>query len=148
METRLKGQEVVIRITRGGRAEATITAVKDFTLSFDIDQLDEGYLGEKQNRFDEVAVGSSGTITVTPEGPEVLRMIDFIVKRAARNPSIDIANSAVNVTARFEFPDGRRPKLIVRDLKFGTIPINVGDRKSFVSISFPFKAPLPKLVEA
>lgn len=145
-DNRLKGQDVVVRITRQGRLEAQITAVKDFAINVDAASIQEGYLGEPEDRFDDIVNGCSGSITVAHEGPEVLRLVQFIIDRAQRKIVGDDAK--INVTARFNFPDGRRPRVMVRDLKFDQIPIGASGRAEYVNTTFSFKAPTPKILES
>lgn len=145
-DTRLKGQEVVIRFTRQGRLESQVTAVKDFTINVDLATIQEGYLGEPEDRFDDIVNGCSGSISIVHEGPEVLRLIQFIIDRAQRKIVGDDAK--INVTARFNFPDGRRPRVMIRDLKFDAIPIGASGRAEYVGSTFSFKAPVPRILES
>lgn len=133
-------------MTRQGRLEGQVTAVKDFTLQLDVATVEQGYLGETSNRFDDVVNGCSGSFGVTAEGPEVLRLVDFISQRAQRRISA-AEDIRINVTARFNFPDGRRPRMLIQDLKFDAIPISAPSRTDYVGITFSFKAPPPRLIE-
>jgi len=143
-DTRLRGQEVTVRMARGGVTENTITAVKNFSLSIDMATLEEQYLGETSKRFDDIAHGCSGSFSVDVEDPAVFALIDFIVARAQRkvNPN----QETVNITARFQFPDGRRTRAMIKDVKFDAIPIEVGGRESYVGTSFSFKAGIPRFL--
>lgn len=145
-ETRIKGQEVVIRLTRQGRFEGQVTAIRDFSLQLDLQTIQQGYLGETSDRFDDVVNGCSGSLTLNAEGPEVFRLIDFIVRRAQRQIAAG-EDVVISATFRFNFPDGRRARMAVRDMKFDAIPINAASRQDYVGISLPFKAPVPRLIE-
>lgn len=136
---------MVVRLARENITEAQVTAFKDFTTSFDLATLEEGYLGETENRFDDIANGSSGSFTIDAEGPEVFRLINFIVERAQRRR--DVNTSRVNATASYQFPDGRRPRLLTKDMKFDAIPISTGGRDAYVNAAFSYKAPVPRLIE-
>jgi len=139
-ETRIKGQEVTVRITRQGVPEVTVTAIKDITIQFDMATIEEGYLGETTMRKDDIFNGVSGSMTIDAESQDLFELIEFIKLRAQRDPSIPVANSRINATATFAFPNGQRPRIIVRDMKFDAIPIAVSSRDSFVNASLSFKA--------
>lgn len=143
-ERRLRGQEVSVRITRNGVLESTITAIRDFSVSFDLEVITEGYLGETENRFDDIINGCSGSFSVALEGPELLRFVTFLSERAQRRQD---ANIAVNITTRLSLPDGRTPRVQIKDVKFDAVPINVGGRNQYVASSFSFKGPVPKVIE-
>ena len=141
-ETRIKGQEVVIRLSRGNALEAQITAIKDCTLTLDLATIQEGYLGESEDRFDDVVHGASGSLTITHEGPEVLRLMMFIRDRAQRK-----ATGQINMTMRFNYPDGRRARVLVKDMKFDALPIASPGRVEYVNTPLAFKCPTPRLLE-
>jgi hypothetical protein len=144
-DNRIKGQEVAIRITRQGRLEAQITAIKDCTLNLDSATIEEGYLNETSNRFDDVVNGASGSFGVTNEGPELLRLVDFISQRAQRR--ITGGDLRINLTGRFSWPDGRRARMMFSDLKFDQVPIAMPGRAEYVTSTFSFKCSPPKLLE-
>jgi hypothetical protein len=137
-ETRLRGQEVTLRLVRGRDVEATVTAFKDFTVQFDLATMEEGYLGELTMRKDDIYNGVSGSFTVDAESQDLFVLMDFIKRRAQRK--IPVNQSTINVTARFTFPNGETPKLLIRDLKFDAIPIAVPGRNAYVNGSFSYKA--------
>lgn len=139
-ETRIKGQEVTVRISRQRQIEASITAIKDLTIQFDFATLEEGYLGEKTMRKDDIFNGLSGSMTIDAESQDVFQLIEFIKLRAQRDPSISLADSRINATATFAFPNGQRPKIVVRDMKFDAIPIGVPSRDGYVNMTLSWKA--------
>lgn len=135
-ETRIRGQEVSLRLTRNNSPERTITAFRSFTLQYDLEKLSEGYLGETTKRQDEIFNGGSGNFELDPESQDLFVLIDFIKQRAQRR--LPVNTSKVNATARFSFPDGTTPRLVLSDMKFGSIPINVAGRESYVSSTFDY----------
>lgn len=143
-ELRIRGQEVSIRITRGNTPQASITAIKDFTIQLDLAQLDEGYLGETTNRKDDIFNGVSGSFTVHPEGQDILLLNDFIKRRAQRDPST--INQKVNCTARLTFPNGDTPRVLISDMKFGPIPLTVSGRDAYVTNGYTYSAEDAKLI--
>jgi hypothetical protein len=137
-ETRIRGQEVSIRISRNANVESTITAVKDFTVQLDMATLDEGYLGETTMRKDDIFNGVSGSFTIDHESQDILVFMDFIKQRAQRR--IPVNQSRANATGRFTFPNGDVPRLLIPDMKFDAIPISVPGRNAYVNSSFSYKA--------
>lgn len=137
-ETRIRGQEVSIRITRANRIETTLTAIKDFTVQWDFASSEEGYLGETTMRKDMIFNGMSGSMTIDAEGQEMLLFIEFLKQKAQRK--IDINENQVNATARFTFPNGQTPRLLIRDMEFDGVPFAAGSRDAYVNGTFPWKA--------
>jgi hypothetical protein len=136
-ETRLRGQEVTIRLARGNEVEATITAITDFTAQLDLAILSEGYIGETTMRKDDIYNGTSGGFTVHNESQELFTFVDFLARRAQR--LIPVNESTVNAVGRFTFPNGQTPRLLIRDMKFGAIPIAVPSRDAYVNTGFTYE---------
>ncbi len=82
---RIKGQEVSIIITRGGELEAELVDVKscEFTPQFEIKE--QGYLGEKTNRHDDIFNGVKGSLELHIHSGDVFDFIQAIKDRAQRN---------------------------------------------------------------
>ena len=143
-ETRIKGQEVVVRITRGASVLQTFTAFRSIDVRFQLQVISVGYLGETTERKDDVFKGVSGTLELDTADQEALVFADYLVRRAQRK--IDAASSRVNVTATFNFPHGQSPRLLLRNLAFGEIGFNAAGRESYVANSYPFEAEQPRLI--
>jgi hypothetical protein len=143
-ETRLRGQEVTLRIAQGNIVQTAITAFKSFNVQYDTSIIEQGYLGETQNRFDDIIKGCSGAFAVDAEGPEVLVLNDFVAQRAQRrqNPNVQ-----VNITGAFSFPDGRTPRLLIKDIKFDPMNVQIGARDQYVGVAYSYKGPVPKLIQ-
>lgn len=137
METRIKGQEVAIRLSVGGDVQNTITAIRDFNVQLDVELTDEGYLGETTNRKDEIFNGISGAFTVDPESQDLILLSDFVKRRAQRRADAPLSRT-INATVRFNFPNGDAPLVLVPDMKFGPMNIQVPDRGSYVSEPFSY----------
>jgi len=137
-ELRIKGQEMTVRLARGSIVEQTLTAIADLTISLDLATIDQGYLGETSNRKDDIFNGVSGTLTLHPEGQEAFEFADFLVRRAQRDPVT--SGVAVNLTARYTFPNGDTPIVLVKDMKFGALPIAASGRDAFISMALSYVA--------
>lgn len=135
---RIRGQETVFRVTRNGRLEATLTAVKTFSIVMNIAQLTEGYAGETSDRHDMIYKGVTGNFNFHPESQDALTLIDLIVQRAKRRTAQ--AAAVVSVVSTLNFPNGERPRIAIADIQLGDIPVNMGGREAYVDITFPFAA--------
>ncbi len=136
-ELRLMGKEVSLRLTRSGVFQREITAIKSLVFQFDIDEKEEGYLGETADRQDVNYKRVSGNFVVHHESPDSIDLMKAIADRAQRR----IANDEV-VTATFRavFPDGRTRRVTIPDMKFGALGFNVGGRGDYVDTTFPYRA--------
>lgn len=138
METRLRGQEVSARIARGNEVIAAITAFRDLTIQVDLEKLSEGYLGETTERKDDIVTGASGSFTIDVEDQSHFQLIETIKERAQRR--LPVNETRINLTARFTLPNGQTPLALVRDMKFGALPINIASRRDYVNTSFDWSS--------
>lgn len=129
--TRLLGQDVEVRITRGGRPQSTITAIKSLTFTVNTRVLTEMYLGESRNRKDTIFDDVGLNIVFHPESADAIDMIVGIANRAiSRDPNAD----QVNVIFRVSFPNGEVRRITVPKVEFDPISINVSNRDAYVDI--------------
>lgn len=135
---RVRGAEVQFRLTRNGTLEKTLTAVKSFTFEAMIEVKQEGYIGETNDRFDDIFKGCSGTVVFHPESQDAWTLVAFIRDRAARRSAQ--ANHRINVKMVASMPDGTRPSILVPDLKFENIPLNIPARDQYVEMTLSWKA--------
>jgi hypothetical protein len=135
---RVRGAEVQFRLTRNGTLEKTLTAVKSFTFEAMIEVKQEGYVGESNDRFDDIFKGCQGTVVFNPESQDAWTLMAFIRDRAARR--VAQANHRINTKFVANMPDGTRPSITVPDLKFENIPFNVSARDAYVEINLSWKS--------
>ena len=135
---RVRGAEVQVRLTRNGVLEKTLTAVKSFTFEAMIEVKQEGYVGESNDRFDDIFKGCQGTIVFHPESQDAWTLIAFVRDRASRRSAQ--ADHHINVKFVANLPDGTRPSITVADIKFENIPLNAPARDQYVEVNLSFKA--------
>ncbi len=135
---RVRGAEVQVRLTRNGALEKTLTAIKSFSFEAMLEIKQEGYLGESNDRFDDIYKGCSGNLTFHPESQDAWTLIAFIRDRAARRSAQ--ASSHDNVKFVADLPDGTRPSITVPDLKFSNIPMNASARDAYVEMTLTWNA--------
>lgn len=132
MAQRIKGQEVTIFVQNQGVPVASLTDIQNFSLTFNFDKLEEGYLGETFSRFDEVFKGANFDFEVHVEDPDFTKFVDVVYGRAIRRESA----TEINIGAILLFPSGRSRKILLKDCFFADVPVNVGGRTNYVSVKF------------
>ena len=131
---RIIGEDVTFGLTYNG-ALTTLNVVQAMDFSINTKTLEEGYLGESVNRYDDILEGFSGKVTLHLDSEEAFIVSQAIFQRAqARDPSIKF-----NITMRATFPNGQTPRVILSDLFFDAIPFNVPKRDEYVNIELSFK---------
>ncbi len=132
----IKGQETSIVVTTDGELEAELTDIKscEFTPQFEIKE--EGYLGEKTNRNDDIYNGVKGTLTMHIHSGAAFDFVLAIKDRAQRNTP----DRVFNIAGIFFFPNGEIRTLTIPDAKFGPVPISTNDRGDYTEMKFEFAA--------
>lgn len=143
---RIKGQEVQVRLTRNGVLLTTITDIKSASVTLKISQKLEGYLGRSSEDTDDQFDHVEGSMVIHPRSQLLLLLARDIKLRAQRQ----IAQGAlvVNFIAKLTFPNGDRPTVVVPDVNFGDIPLNVPAREQYVDTTLSFVAPDYQLLTA
>lgn len=135
-DQRIKGQEIEILLIVGGVVQDTITDIRSFEVAAKLAMTEEGYLGEKTNRYDEVFNGMRGRIELHFENKDVFDLLTSIVDRAKRRTP----GTKINVKATLNFPNGDRPRFLISDVSFGEIPFNFAGRSEYGTMGLEFQA--------
>lgn len=133
-EQRIKGQDIEVRLVLNGSLLDTLTAVKDLELVLKLERLQEGYLGEGTDRYDEIFKGVQGSMTIHWTNKKVFDLFWAIVNRAKRREP----GTVINLQATFNFPNGDRPRVLIPDLFFGDIPLATGGRDQYSATKLDF----------
>lgn len=132
MSSRIKGQSTQILIVVNGVVQKTITAVKSFSFSYEMKPDSQGYIGETTDRKDSTFTGVKFDLDCHHESKDILALADVIVNKArGRAPG-----TRINIKTSFDYPDGDRARVIIPDVEFDTIPVNVGSRTDYVQTKF------------
>lgn len=134
MAQRIKGQEVEIVTMVDGAPRENFNLCKSVDFTHQTEILQEGYIGETTDRFDTIFKGVRGKLDFHFDSPEPFNIIRIIVDKARRRN----AGTRVNIKATLNFPSGKRARVIFRDVEFGNLPINFGDRSAYGSFSLDF----------
>lgn len=136
MAQRLKGQETEVMLVVDGTPQATITTIKSFEMTWQLEKSSEGYLGETTDRKDAFFKGISGSIDMHIENQDIFGLIVKIVDKARRRTP----GTKINIKTTLNFPNGDRPRLMIPNVEFGDIPLNLGGRGEFASVKLDFEA--------
>lgn len=133
-QQRIKGQEVSLLVTTDGELEAEITDVKscEFVAQFEIKE--EGYLGEKTNRTDDIYNGCKGSMEIHIHSGDAFDLMGKIKERAQRVTPDRI----FNISGVFSFPSGEVRTMTLEDVKFGAMPISISDRGDYTAVKWEF----------
>lgn len=135
-DPRIKGQEVEVLLIVDGTVQETITDVRSFEVALKLEIKEEGYLGEKTNRYDEIFNGVRGRLELHIENDDIFDLMRSIVDRAKRRSP----GTQINVKATLNFPNGDRPRVLVSNAFFGEIPLNFASRGDYGTVSLEFQA--------
>jgi len=135
-DQRIKGQEVEVILIVDGTAQNTITDVKSFEVAPKLEMKEEGYLGEKTNRYDEIFNGVRGRMELHFENADIFDVMLSVIDRAKRRTP----GTKINIKATLNFPNGDRPRVLVSDASFGEFPIGFGGRADYGTVGVEFQA--------
>lgn len=127
---RLKGQEISILLIRDGETLDTLTDIRSFEMSFQLEQKDDGFLGETTNRKDSVFNGVTFQMEMHTSNNAVWKLAKDIIDKARRR----VPGVKINIKGAFNYPDGTRVRLLIPDAEFGEIPISAGGRGEFITV--------------
>lgn len=139
---RLKGQEVSLLLIQDS---APLQTMRDF-VSFESEEMleiiREGYLGETTDRRDMVYRGFSGKCEMHIENRAYLDFRQAMVDKARRRT----IGPRVNIKNTLNFPGAGRVTILLQDVSFGPMPLNVANRAAYVNVSLTFEGASSKLV--
>jgi len=135
-DQRIKGQETEVLIVSKGQALDSITDVRSFEVTVKTDIIEQGYLGEKTNRYDEIFNGVSGRMDLHFENQSIFDLFADVVNRAKRKEP----DTRINIKTTLNYPNGQRPRVQINDCFFGSFPISFGSRADYGSVTVEFAA--------
>lgn len=140
---RIKGQEVSIAITVDGALQTQINTVQSAEIEFELDLLEEGYLGETSDRVDSVFKLIRVNLEGHANNQAYLELADAIAARAQNRAG---GVTQIDIIGSFAFPNGDFPSVVVPDVYFEGIPFDIGGRGEFVSFTLSGKASDYKII--
>ena len=136
MAQRIKGQEVVGSFTGPTGDVSGLEDILSLEAELDLEILQEGFLGETADRFDDIFHGVSGQVELHLEKTAYFKFTEQVQDRAQRRTP---SGGVFNFTATFQFPNGQRARLTFEDIFFGALPLNVASRKDYVKATVQWK---------
>lgn len=136
MAQRIKGQETSVILVVNNQIVRSVNSVKSFEFKANLEQLSEGYLGEKTERKDEIFKGVSANIELNFDSGDIFELFAAVVNRAKRREP----GTVVNVKTTLTFPSGGRKRLLIPDVFFGELPMSFGSRSDYGTVSLDMTA--------
>jgi len=138
---RIKGQEVSVVIMAGGDLQSQLTDIQNFNCTMKLRKIEQGYLGETANRFDEIYDGCELDFEMHVHSQDWFTYLQSIFDRARRRtPDV-----VFNVTATLFYPNGETPTIKFPDIKFGDMPVAISSRGDYVKIKVQASCSEPQL---
>lgn len=133
--SRIKGQEISISVIVNGAVQSEISDIKSGEFSANFKTLEQGYLGEKANRYDEIYDGYSGKIDFDNSSPGLFELIALIKDRAQRQEP----GTVINIKMACAFPTGERAVVVMKDAFFDALGLSFASRDAYGASSLNFK---------
>ena len=133
-QTRIKGQEVELILMENGSPAQNFSFIRSTELTWQTELIQEGYLNETTDRYDTIFKGVKGKAEMHFDSPDILTLIQRVVERARNR----VAGTQWNVKQTLNFPNGRRARILAKDIFFGPFPLNFGSRAAYGAVSIDF----------
>jgi len=134
-DQRLKGQEVSVRVVRGGNVVNSIDSISTFNDQVALELKEEGYLGEVVNRFDEILNGFGGDFEFHVTRGDWNDLVQAIIDRAQRRtPDVQF-----NVIRTDFYPNGDSVTYTYTNVFWGPVPTAVPSRGDYVRPRMEFR---------
>lgn len=142
MDQRIKGQESQIFMTEDGSTLAQFDSIQDTEITVKLDLLEEGYLGETADRYDEIFKGLACTFSAHITTGAVFDVVQAIINRAQRR----VPGTVFNFKTTLQFPSGERKRIVVNNIFFSDIPLTLPKRDQYAVLKFGFSASTGKFL--
>ena len=139
--TPIKGQEVLLLLLAGTEVQQQFTHITDFSLTFQIELIEENYVGMTSAEFDEVFKGVHGDMTLQMWNKEVFTFVERVLSKAQRRTP----GETFSFKAKFKFPGGGEVRLLLPDIHFGEIPFS-GNRTQHSTMKVSFACSGARLI--
>lgn len=133
MAQRIKGQNVVVQVMKDGALQARLDSFQSLSIEFELEQIEEGYLGEPANRYDSTFKGCKLSIEGHMSSRQALDFTNSVVERAKQRAG---GPSRIDVIGSFAFPNGDFVNVVLIDVFFESIPIEAGGKDDYVKVSY------------
>jgi hypothetical protein len=136
MASRLKGQEVEIRVVNAGNVVTSIAAIATFNEQVMLETKQDGFLGEVVDRFDDILRGYGFDLEFQVSEAAWIDLQTAIIDRAQRKtPEVTF-----NVIRTDFYANGDTLIVTYSDVKFGAQPLSIASRGDFVKVKIEGKS--------
>lgn len=135
MAQRIKGQETTLTFTTPN-GDIELADILDWEAELDLTILEEKYIGQTANAYDDIYNGVGGTCNFHMQNEVYLAFTELVQDRAERRTP---ASGVFSATVSMQFPSGVRARLTFENIFFGPMPLKVADRSSYVSGALTWK---------
>lgn len=140
---RIKGQETSIDVIVDNVVQQNFIDIRSLETEEQLEIIREGYLGETTDRRDSVYRGFSGRLEAHMENRSYLDFRQTMVDKARRRNGV---SPRVNIRTTLAFPGGPRVRVVLKDVSFGPMPMNIGNRSEYVTVSLSFEGESTQLI--
>jgi len=133
-DSRLRGQEVEVRISLNGNLQDTITAIASFEETFKLEKKEDGFLGEVTNRYDHIFNGIDGKCEFQVNSADWMTFQNAVKAQAQRKQPA----TQINLVRTDYYGSGQTAIITYGNCKFGAMPTSVAGRGEFVKVSLDF----------
>jgi len=131
---RIKGQEVEVSVLVDG-VSSVFTDINSFEMQSVTETKEEGYLGEKADRYDEFYKGWTASLKMHNSNGELFKFQNIVKDRAQRRtPGV-----VINIKATLNFPSGERARVVLGDAFFDSLGVAFGSRDAYGESSLSAK---------
>lgn len=123
-------------MTSGSETLASFDSIQDAEITVKLTKLEEGYLGETSDRYDDVFMGVDGTFTCHMTTAKIYDVLQAIIDRARRR----VPGTKFNFKMTLQFPNGDRRRIVIPDIFFDAIPNSIPKRDQYASLKLTFSA--------
>ncbi len=134
---RIKGQQVALAIIVDNALQTNIDTIQTAELEFEIDLMEEGYLGETSDRVDSVYKLTRVNVTGHTNSKAYVDLAVAIVNRARNRAGGAVR---ISIAGTFVYPNGDLQSLVLPDVFFESIPLSIGGRDEFVEFTLSGKS--------
>lgn len=127
---RLKGQEVELVFLVDGAPRTNLTTKRSLEIEYKFSLLAEGYLGETTQRYDTIYDGVGLRTEFHLETPDAFEVALLIEEKARRREP----GTQFNWKCTYNFPSGRKARIVIPEFEFGPSGFNVGGRGEYVVV--------------
>lgn len=119
-----------------GVLQTRIDTIQSADFEFELDLLEENYLGETSTRYDSIFNGVAITVEGHASNQQFLELTQAIIRRAQNRAGAPIR---IDIAGSFAFSNGDFPTIVVQDIHFESVPITTGARDEYVGFTFTAK---------